>query len=215
MPRIDDYKEALRIAKEQIAGSNLHHVARKAGAQVETHEDGEVEIHLEFLNSLCRITVNPENGNVDIVGSGGEEISLTDQILIAHYLLNASGEVATNDWITFRDIPDGHFYYDAFLKRARDPFLKVFGNAPELFEKVAPLIGGVQTEDIGDIAFSFQVFPKIAVKIVLWKGDEEFPSEATILFDRNISSYLPAEDIAYMSGGVVYRMMGIARSMQK
>jgi hypothetical protein len=142
----------------------------------------------------------------------GKEISLTDQVLIAHYLLGASGEAETGDWITFRDIPDGHFYYDAFLKRARDPFLKTFGNKPDLYHKVAPMIGGEPVQGLGDVAFDFRVFPRIVLRIILWKGDDEFPPEANILFDRSIQSYLPVEDIAYLSGGVVYRMMGIARS---
>ncbi len=215
MPRIDDYKEALRLAKEKLASSNPHHIAKKSGAQAETLDDGSVKISLHFLGKPCSVNINFQSGNVEISGANPEkDISLTDQILIAHYLLHASGEPSTNEWVTFRDIPDGHFYYDAFQRRARDPFLKVFGEAPDLFKKVAPMIGGSPVSDIGDVAFTFQVFPKITVKIVLWKGDDEFPPEASILFDRNISTYLPVEDIAYMSGGIVYRMMGIARSLK-
>jgi len=216
VPRIDDYKEALRIAKEKLAVANVHHLAKLSGGSTELNEDGSIDIRLTFLNQPCTIRVNPTTQEVSIWGKSPEdEISLTDQILIAHYVLNASGEPATGEWITFRDIPDGHFYYDAFQRRARDPFLKAFGEDPELFAKVAPMIGGSLADDIGDITFVFQVFPRIAVKIVLWRGDDEFPPEATVLFDRNIDTYLPAEDIAYMSGGIVYRMMGIARSLKQ
>jgi len=63
----------------------------------------------------------------------------------------------------------------------------------------------------GDVAMSFQVFPRIAVQLVLWRGDDEFPPEAGILFDAGIARNLTAEDIAVMSGMLVYRLMGMAR----
>lgn len=208
MPRIDDYREALKIAKEKILGEDIRELAGKAGGEIE--ERGDVKlIKFLFFQDLCQIRL--EKGEVSIESSE-KEVSLTDQVLIAHYFLGASNEPETGEWITFRDIPDGHFYYDAFLRRARDPFLKTFGEKPDLYKRVAPMIGGIPVEGVGDVAFDFRVLPKITVRIVLWKGDEEFPPEANILFDRNIQLFLPVEDIAYLSGGVVYRMMGIARA---
>lgn len=59
----------------------------------------------------------------------------------------------------------------------------------------------------------FSVFPHIRVQLVLWSGDEEFSPEATILFDESIQWLLPAEDIAVMSGGLVYRLIGLGRKM--
>jgi hypothetical protein len=47
----------------------------------------------------------------------------------------------------------------------------------------------------------------------LWKGDEEFPPEGNILFDRSIIGVLSAEDVAWLSGMVVYPMIG--RAMKK
>lgn len=214
MPRIDDYKEALRIAKEKLASSNIHHLARKAGAEVFAAGDDSLEMRYPFLGVPVSVRVDVGSGQVSIFRTDSdEEISLTDQILIAHYALNASGEPETGEWITFRDIPSGHFYFDAFQRRARDPFLKTFGSKPDLFAKVSPLLGGVAVEGLGDVAYEFRVFPRIKVRIVLWYGDDEFGPEATILFDRNIDTYLPTEDIAYLSGAVVYRLMGIARSI--
>lgn len=211
MPRIDDYREALRIAKEKILERDLSEMAKRAGGEFD-EKDGSKFIKFSFFQDPCQLRV--ENNEVSIEFQNSErEISLTDQVLIAHYLLGASDETETGEWITFRDIPDGHFYYDAFLRRARDPFIKTFGQNPELYEKVASMIGGTPVKELGDVAFDFRVFPKITVRIVLWKGDEEFPPEASILFDRNIQFFLPVEDIAYLSGGVVYRMMGLARSI--
>jgi hypothetical protein len=58
----------------------------------------------------------------------------------------------------------------------------------------------------------FQPLPRIAIHLALWEGDDEFPPEAGILFDANIQHELAAEDIAVLSGILVYRLMGVARS---
>jgi hypothetical protein len=53
----------------------------------------------------------------------------------------------------------------------------------------------------------------IPVVLVLWQGDEEFPPDGNILFDRSISKILPAEDIAWLAGMVVYPLAGIAKKI--
>lgn len=60
----------------------------------------------------------------------------------------------------------------------------------------------------------FCVFPHVRVRLILWEGDDEFPPEAGVLFDAGIRENLPAEDIAVLSGMLVYKLMGIARGLQ-
>jgi len=211
MPRIDDYLESLRLASEALKSVNLHGVSRRAGTEAAVADDGQVLIRLPFIDAPFVVTVGE---GVDVRKEGDEaEVPLQERILICHYLLHATGEPPSGELITFRQIPDGHFYFDAFQRRARDPFLIVFGRSPDLFRACAPKLGGRPCE-IGDVGMTFQVFPRIAVQLVLWRGDDEFPPEAGILFDSSIQHYLPVEDIAVMTGMLVYRLMGIARGMR-
>jgi hypothetical protein len=75
------------------------------------------------------------------------------------------------------------------------------------------MLGAVPVE-IGDFGMDFPVFPHIRIQLVLWSGDEEFPPDATILFDESVQRILPAEDIAVMSGSLVYRLIGLGRKIQ-
>jgi len=209
--RQDDYREAFRLAEQQLMAAHLHRRAKCAGAPIHLEADGAIVLELPFLNKTHRLRVDATG--VEVQGEDPEtEISLPVKVLLAHYVLQATGEPETGTWITFRDIPDGHFYFDAFQRRARNPFLQTFGPAPELFERCAPLLGGVPAEH-GDIARIFRVLPRVPVEIVLWRGDEEFPPEASILFDANVAHLLPAEDIAFLSGQLVYTLMGMARGL--
>ena len=60
----------------------------------------------------------------------------------------------------------------------------------------------------------FPVLPRVPVQLIFWQGDEELPPESTILFDATISDYLPAEDIAVLSGMLVYRIISMAKTLQ-
>jgi hypothetical protein len=49
---------------------------------------------------------------------------------------------------------------------------------------------------MADAAFSFSITPRIPVAVLLWVGDDEFESEAKLLFDKTIVQHLPL-DIIY------------------
>ncbi|MBW1912080.1 MAG: DUF3786 domain-containing protein, partial [Deltaproteobacteria bacterium] len=55
--------------------------------------------------------------------------------------------------------------------------------------------------------------PLAPLALVLWKGDDEFPPEGNILFDKNISKILSAEDMAWLAGMAVYPLIGMAHSV--
>ncbi|MCL5405897.1 MAG: DUF3786 domain-containing protein [Deltaproteobacteria bacterium] len=206
MPRIDDYKESFRLAALELKKRDPAALAQSSGAEY----SAEKGLVVAFLGAGYRVEIHPETkiGKID----SNEEVALPDQILIAHYLLGAAGRKATGKLITFRQVPDGHFYFDAFQRRARDPFVKFFGDNGALFVKCAEMLGAAPVDN-GDYGMEFSVFPHIQVQLLLWAGDEEFPPEATILFDESIHWRLPAEDIAVMSGGLVYRLIGLGRKM--
>jgi hypothetical protein len=209
--RIDDYKESFRLAAQQLVTANLHHRARHAGAEVVELEKAGIEIRLPLLGETFTIRVSDQ---VEVIAHGRDgEVALPEKILLCHYLLRASGDPPTGNLITFRQIPDGHFYFDAFQRRTRDPFLATFGSQPDLFDRCAELLGGTSS-DTADVAWSFQVLPRVTIQLCLWKGDEEFAPEANVLLDESIVNYLPVEDIAVVSGMLVYRLMALARQQR-
>lgn len=207
MARIDDYKESFRLASVELKKRDAAGLAEAAGAAF-TAEDGLV---VHFLGDTYRVEIHPQT-DIRKVGSN-QDVPLPDKILIAHYLLGAAGAKPAGKLITFRQIRDGHFYFDAFQRRARDPFLNFFGGNGPLFVKCAEMIGAVPVEN-GDFGMEFAVFPHIRVRLVLWLADEEFPADASILFDESVQRLLPAEDIAVMSGSLVYRLIGLGRRIQ-
>lgn len=210
MPRVDDYKAAIALAVAELKKINPQRLSNLSRCEY-FYEDTREWLIVPFFGqgrmvSWPEVSVTPAQGEGDI--------SLTEQILILHYLLNATGEPLSGREIDFRSVPEGGFYWSAFVSRAKKPLLETFGNDLDLYQEVAASLGGTP-RDLGDASATFMAFPLVPVTHVLWQGDEEFPPEANILFDDTISSHLSTEDIAALSGSSVYRLMGAAYKMRK
>ena len=212
MPRIDDYKQALKLASEQLSDKNPDRLASLSGATIKQDKKGRKTLVLRALNQEVSIrwpdlTFGEEDAEA--------EIPIQQQVLYLHYLCGAwssNGAKATGEWISFQEIPDGRFYMDAFQRRAKNPMVTSFGETPDLLFKVAADLYGATSFDRGDVSVVVRALPLVPIALILWKGDEEFPPEGNVIFDRNIVGILSAEDVAWLSGMVVYPMIGRAKA---
>jgi hypothetical protein len=210
MPRIDDYKAARALAQAELTKRNPKHVADKSKSEflIDERQGGLIVPYFGQARRVVwpEITVEPADG------SG--ELPLTEQILILHYLERATGEPVSGVNIDFRAVPEGSFYWSAFVSRAKKPLLEMFGRDPDFYLEVATFMGGLPVS-LGDVSAQFQAFPLVPITHVLWRGDEEFDPDASILFDETISEHLSTEDIAALAGASVYRLMAAARQVRK
>ena len=191
------YADSYDLALTRLRQADPADICLKSGA-VPAGKEG---IRLRFLNRDYRIdrlegsvTLEPET----------EPVPIAERLLILHYLVTAGGAPG-NGWISFQELPEGMAYYPTFHKRAIRPLLARFGASPAGLIPAAALFGGVDAHQ-GDAALTIQAFPKVAVTWVLWRGDDEFPAEGTLLVDRNIRDYLPAEDIVVLCQTIAIKL---------
>jgi len=203
MPRIDDYLGALTLAREQLAAEPFELILARSGFEP---ADGST-LCVPFLNRVYRVS-GTGFAFVD-AAAAARDVPLQKQILILHYLMARSPAAVAGDWVAYREIPGAAFYFGAFVKRAIDPLKKAFGqNIAGLAAAAGRLMG--RPVEPGDAGFEFQVFPKVPLRLILYAGDAEFAPEANILFDRSIGGMLSPEDIAWLAGMLVYRLIGLS-----
>lgn len=207
MARIDDYRKAVELAKKGLEGRNPKDTAVQSGGAFQAGTDAAATLSLKFLN---RDLVIPWPGLVPFFRATGEEVPIQQQVLILHYLMGAVGVRVKGEWIAYQEVPDGKFYLDAFLRRAKDPLVHAFGNRPERLLSVTRKVYGAEPFDQGDHSVVVRAFPLVPVALILWEGDDEFPPEGNLLFDRNISQIFSAEDIAWLAGMIIYPIMNMA-----
>ena len=207
MPRIDDYKKAFEIAKVDLEKANPKRIADQSGASLSYDQEGSVTLSLEFLNKQLDIEWPSMRFSA---AKDKKEIPIQQQVLILHYLQGCQGSKVEGQWVAYQEIPDGRFYLDAFVQRAKQPLLKAFGSTPDLLPDLAKQLYDAQPFDHGDVSVVVRALPKIPVALLIWRADDEFPPEASILFDRSIQEILSAEDIAWLAGMVVYPLVGMS-----
>jgi hypothetical protein len=136
---------------------------------------------------------------------GCEDIHLKDRILILHYLITAKGTAATGKLVGFRQVPGGLFEHTSFSREVLTPLLDHFGKEPERLVEAAANLEGSKV-GYGDVAVSIKAFPNVSVVIVLWRGDDEFAPNASMLFDSTITDYLSTEDMSVLCERIVERL---------
>ncbi|MEW5736178.1 MAG: DUF3786 domain-containing protein [Thermodesulfobacteriota bacterium] len=205
MPRIDDYKASRDLAAAALDERPFDQVAAASGFA----KAGEGVLRVPFLNRVYLVSA-PGYTFAD-EADAAKEVPLQEQVLILHYLMADPAVSPVGDWAAYREIPGATFYFSAFTKRAIDPLIKVFGENVAGLVRAAPAVGGVLVPGLGDAAFDFAIFPRVPLRMVLYAGDDEFPAGANILFDRTAGALLSPEDLAWLAGMPVYRMMAFAR----
>jgi hypothetical protein len=204
MPRIDDYLNARKLAVEQLSKELFDVILKRSGFDAADSET----MRVPFLDRIYSVDY-PYFAFKDS-NDAGQEVPIQEQVLILHYLMATAMPRPTGQWISYREIPGASFYFSAFVNRAIDPLKKAFGQNPSGFCNAAEKLRAYKIES-GDAGYQMRVLPGIPLQLILWKGDEEFPPDANILFDRSIAQILSPEDAAWLAGLVVYRLIAISR----
>ncbi len=95
--------------------------------------------------------------------------------------------------VSTKDLKEAHFFKGEHkLKLA--PLLERFGNDMEGFKTAAAFLEGTSVE-MADAAYCLLPFPRIPLYYLYWKGDKEFKTKISVLFDRSIEAYFSADGI--------------------
>jgi len=125
-------------------------------------------------------------------------------ILILHYLSRKLKGLPqpTGKWISFKELDGGLVYYSVFRKRVLEPIIRKYGKDLKGFVSEMTKRFSAKEMEQGDASIVLEAFDGIPMLITLWQGDEEFPPEANLLFDKSITEIFCTED-AVISAEIV------------
>lgn len=192
--------ETLDVARKEFSQKQPLTMAANSGCLFDLEKE---RFTVPFLGQKYLVTY--PDGHV-VYANDQSEAPIITAILLLHYLVHATGVDAAKDWISFKELQGGSIYIEPFQHRAIIPFVKKFGVFSDDFAKAAESLGGRKAEH-GDISYIIPVLPRVPMLYILWRGDEEFPPNGTILFDRYANAYLHTEDFAFIGGMVVAALL--------
>ena len=180
-------------ARQRLRGTDAATLARRSGCDLSAPDVLSIallsqpyEIHLPDLV-------------VRAVDGGQEPTPFTEALLLT-YLDLADGTPPAGVWIAYHDLPDGMFYAQAFRGYAENRLARAC--ALDGFCRAAKRLRGQQIE-IGSAGYAWDMLPRVRLAAVYWEGDEDFPSQASILFDRAATHYLSTDGLAVLGSRLV------------
>lgn len=154
-------------------------------------------------NGRFEVTVLGESYYVDypsgqVANAQGQEFdNYSVKIFILRYLMKANGKDNTDQWISFKEFPDGPLYYSNFHKRCIQVFAQIGNEMPEHLKQYMSLQKAIP-EGKGDLSWRLTVTSGVDIVWILWFGDDEFEAEAQILFDKKLTDIFNIKDLAIL-----------------
>jgi hypothetical protein len=199
----------MQAQREQLQARDPLQIAQNCGAKWEPIGPGEGVLSLMFLQTPLVVHVP----DYTVLAADGSEVPTLTQGIVTAYLLTTNAAQRAGEWITFRELPNGMFYHQAFTGYTGDVLARTLGNDLDAFRRGAETADGHTLTGFGDAAYEFRVLPRIWIAVAYWLGDEEdgFPPQASVLFDRAASNYLIADGLAIIASQLIRRIIARKR----
>lgn len=98
------------------------------------------------------------------------------------------------NWLPFRNMKDASPFGPAFQRTVIDVFARTFSGHPQELSHAFQKLGGKKLSH-SDVGYQIDAFPWIPVQFLFWDGDDEFPAQANILFDKGAVDFIHVESL--------------------
>ena len=96
--------------------------------------------------------------------------------------------------VPFREVRRVYPFEAAYRKSILIPFAERFSGRAEALRCAMKALSAVPTKQ-GDAGGTLEIFPGLTMSVIFWDGDDEFPAQANMLFDYNITDYMHEENV--------------------
>lgn len=100
----------------------------------------------------------------------------------------------TGEWLPFYRLKDASPFGPAFQRNVIDVYARTFSGHSEALHTACRSLGG-QKLPHSDAGYEILSFGCIPIRFLFWDGDEEFPAQANILFDKGSVDFIHVESL--------------------
>ena len=139
-----------------------------------------------------------------------EEMSSFFSLMVLVYLTEAKDLKPAHTWVSEKDLKGGSTFFRGPHSLQVRELEERYSRNPDAFLAVGRSLGGTQIL-YGDKAFALEVFPKIPMAYILWRGDEEFAARVGVLFDATVEAHFPLDIIWCMVSETTRRLLSLEK----
>lgn len=115
------------------------------------------------------------------------------------------GACQSGEWVTFGQLKNARPFAPAFQKGTIQAYAATFSGHCEELRAAYRALGGRQIPH-SDAGFEIEAFECIPMRYLFWDGDDEFPAQANILFDKNVVDFIHVESTVTIAMEGLYRL---------
>jgi hypothetical protein len=197
--------DALNWARERAASMDLADLPARIGGSVAEHNGAPVFV-LPYFDGEVRI------GPDGIHDTTGNAPGRWEQVFIYNHLAQGGSRLPTGRWKALQEIPNTVSKIKSMRSQVEAPLRERFSGRRDALAAAALAVGGRDVSAqaaSADLAFCFQVFPRVPVMLLFWDADEDagFEAEIKLAFDETIIEHLDIESILFMSENLAGRLI--------
>ena len=114
-----------------------------------------------------------------------------------------------DDWVPFQQLRNTGVFQTAFQNGILTPLVATFSGHTEELRRALEAMGG-KNLPCGDVGYQVEAFACIPLRVLFWEGDDEFPAQANLLFDRSATDFIHSESIVSIAMAGLYRLAKLA-----
>ena len=165
------------------------------------------DAHLTLWHYGRQFAVHREDGVISAL-TDDKPVEIMPQLNIYTLFWYASASARlSGEWIPFRELKDGSPFTTAFQNGILTPLAATFSGKGDRLEESVEALRGKRLAESG---FLLPAFDCIPVKLLFWDGDDEFPAQANVLFDRSATDFIHIESIVTIATEMLYQMADAA-----
>lgn len=189
-----------RIHFQELSQRDPSDVCRRAACR---YDDVDESYILSAWNDEYRIF--PTQLKIDCMTKLTQGIQDYFDLFLIHYLLQSKETELSNEWISEKDIPGGPTFFRGPHEIPTKLISLRFNDNINEFKARCEQLHGIPL-NMADAAYRFRIAPRIPVAVLYWIGDEDFPAESKILYDRTIAQHLASDIIYALAVGICERI---------
>jgi hypothetical protein len=144
---------------------------------------------MTFLNRKYEIDPIKKTVRVAEKEAEKEPVGFLEQLCILAYLIKAQDIPLSDTLVKAEQLSGGDFFFRGIHALPTEELAEALGEKPTLLLRAGQALGGRRCE-YGDASIEIFLLPRLPVTIIIWAGDQEFASRASILFDRTAADQI-------------------------
>lgn len=166
------------------------------------------EQYLYLTYYQCPYRLRLSDGVLEKEGEEGwtEELYFNESMAVYHLLHYTKDlPVISGKWVPSHTIDGVVSRNPAVRDPLLSPFEKKYVGKLEALKAACLAAGGIE-QKAGDLAFEFEAFPQVHLRLVFWDQDEDFPAHVQILVDQCVTDFLHYETVGCVIADLLDRL---------